>query len=130
MQELENKLQKPAPDAGKGNVAVDKSPTPPPCSIQTPLSLKRKTGEKVKVTIISARPKGGYAVQEEGRQQGALTLGNPPQGLQEGEYVEVEILDDDSRNPQYRWPSPAGPAKAAQGHKKSSYTGGQRPYKK
>jgi CRISPR-associated protein Cmr6 len=88
-------------------------------STQQP-SQKRESGTKVKVKILETRKKGGFQVVEvdSSRNPGALTLGNPPAGVNAavGEVVDVEVHVDDSRNPQYRWPST--PKKAPQKKKR------------
>ncbi len=72
---------------------------------------KRASGTPVKVRIVGTRGKG-YDVQEPGRPQGALTVGNKPPEVQAniGDSVDVVVHIDDPRNPQYSWPRPQ-PAK-------------------
>jgi CRISPR-associated protein Cmr6 len=70
------------------------------------LPSKRNSGTRTVVRIIGAREKG-FDVQEEGRPQGTLTVGNKPADVQAnvGDSVGVEVHNDDPKNPQYRWPS-------------------------
>ena len=75
------------------------------------LPAKRTSGTRTTVRIIGTRDKG-FDVQEEGRPQGTLTVGNQPADVQAniGDAVDVEVHNDDPKKPQYRWP-PAKPAK-------------------
>jgi CRISPR-associated protein Cmr6 len=74
---------------------------------------KRRSGTPAHVTILALRPKGGYDVQEEGRPQGTLTVGTPPDPAPSvGDVVDVEVHDDAPGRPQYRWPRPKDGAKA------------------
>lgn len=67
---------------------------------------KRPSGTRTRVRIVAQRPKGGYDVQEDGYSQGTLTVGSPPGGVQPNidDQVDVEVHDDVSKKPQYRWP--------------------------
>lgn len=65
-------------------------------------NTKRPYGESVQVQILAKRPKSGYDVREQGREQGTLTLGDPPDNLGVGKEYTVYIQDDASK-PQYRW---------------------------
>lgn len=68
--------------------------------------VKRASGTPATVRIVGPR-KTGYDVQEEGRPQGTLTVGNKPENVSanDGEHVTVEVHNDDPNRPQYRWPS-------------------------
>lgn len=70
------------------------------------LPAKRTSGTRTTVHIIGTRDKG-FDVQEEGRPQGTLTVGNKPADVQAnvGDSVDVEVHNDDPKKPQYRWPS-------------------------
>jgi CRISPR-associated protein Cmr6 len=85
--------------SGYGRLAAPPPPPPP---------RKRNSGESAKVTIIAARPNGGFDVQdtEPGRRPGTLTLGSPPPGTNTaiGAVVDVQVHNDDPQRPQYRWP--------------------------
>lgn len=89
--------------SGYGRLAVPPPPPPPP--------RKRNSGDRAKVTIIAARPRGGSDVQdtEPGRSPGTLTVGSPPAGTDTsiGAVLDVLVHVDDERKPQYRWPLPA-----------------------
>ena len=81
------------------------SPAPRP-----PVSgpAKRASGTPARVKIVAQRPKG-YDVQEEGRPQGTLTVGTPPDPAPSiGDNVDVQVHDDAPGRPQYRWPKPDG----------------------
>ena len=68
---------------------------------------KRKSGTPAEVKILESRPKGGFNVQEAGRQPGTLTLGpcpSPPP--QVNDVVKVLVHVDDPNTPQYKWPDP------------------------
>lgn len=88
--------------SGYGRLAVPPPPPPP---------RKRNSGDRAKVTIIAARPRGGFDVQdtEPGRNPGTLTVGSPPAGTNTsiGAVVDVLVHVDDERRPQYKWPLPA-----------------------
>lgn len=91
--------------SGYGRLAVPPPPPPPPPP------RKRNSGDRAKVTIIAARTKGGFDVQdtEPGRSPGTLTVGSPPAGTNTsiGAVVDVLVHVDDERRPQYKWPQPA-----------------------
>ncbi len=76
---------------------------------------KRGSGTPTRVTIVAARPKGGFDVQEEGYAAGTLTLGAPPDGVATdiGAVVAVQVHNDDPSKPQYKWPVPPKPSKPA-----------------
>ncbi len=61
-------------------------------------------------SVIAARPKGGFNVQdlELGRNPGALTVGSPPPNIDTnpGAIVDVVAHNDEAKTPQYRWPDP------------------------
>lgn len=88
--------------SGYGRLAVPPPPPPP---------RKRNSGDRAKVTIIAARAKGGFDVQdtEPGRRQGTLTLGSPPEGTETsiGAVVDVLVHVDNEKQLQYKWPLPA-----------------------
>ncbi|MFI5456517.1 MAG: type III-B CRISPR module RAMP protein Cmr6 [Isosphaerales bacterium] len=88
--------------SGYGRLTLPPPPPPPP------RPKKRASGEKAKVKIIAARPKGGFNVQdvELGRNPGTLTVGSPPPGVDTSpeSIVDVLVHNDDSKTPQYRWP--------------------------
>lgn len=88
--------------SGYGRLAVPPPPPPP---------RKRNSGDRAKVTVIAARAKGGFDVQdaESGRNPGTLTVGSPPAGVDTsiGAIVDVLVHVDDERKPQYKWPQPA-----------------------
>ena len=90
--------------SGYGRLEAPPPPPPPPPP------RKRNSGESAKVTIIAARAKGGFDVQdiEPGRKPGTLTLGSPPPGTNTaiGAVVDVLVHNDDPKKPQYKWPSP------------------------
>jgi CRISPR-associated protein Cmr6 len=71
----------------------------------SPNPQKRPFGTPVKVRITGSREKG-FDVQEQGRPPGSLTVGNKPADFEAtiGDYVDVEVHNDDPRKPQYRWP--------------------------
>jgi len=73
--------------------------------------VKRASGTRTTVRIVGTRDKG-FDVQEEGRPQGTLTVGKKPENVEAniGDDVDVDVHNDDSKKPQYRWPS-AKPAK-------------------
>jgi len=75
---------------------------------------KRSSGTPARVTLVAARPKGGFDVQEEGRALGTLTLGTSPAGLSPeiGMTVDVQVHNDDPVKPQYKWPVASKPAKS------------------
>ena len=83
-------------------------PSVSPAALMVPTSgasQKRPAGTPVQVKIVAARPKGGFDVQEEGRPQGTLTVGTPPNPLpQIGDTVAAKVHNDDPHRPQYRWP--------------------------
>jgi CRISPR-associated protein Cmr6 len=85
--------------SGYGRLVVPPPPPPP---------KKRNSGESAQVTILAARPNGGFDVQdiEPGRNPGTLTLGFPPPGTNTaiGAVVDVLVHNDDPQRPQYRWP--------------------------
>ncbi len=89
---------------GKASSGYGRLALPPP----PPHPGKRASGEKARVRIIAKRPKGGFDVQDigPGRNCGSLTLGSPSAGADTniGSVVEVEVHNDEPRNPQYRWP--------------------------
>jgi CRISPR-associated protein Cmr6 len=91
--------------SGYGRLTVPPPPPPPPPP------RKRNSGDRAKVTIIAARPRGGFDVQdtEPGRSPGTLTVGSPPAGTDTsiGAVVDVLVHVDDERRPQYKWPQPA-----------------------
>jgi CRISPR-associated protein Cmr6 len=88
--------------SGYGRLEVPPPPPPP---------KRRNSNEPAKVTILAARPKGGFEVQdiEPGRNPGTLTVGSPPPGTNTavGAVVDVLVHNDDPRKPQYKWPPPA-----------------------
>jgi CRISPR-associated protein Cmr6 len=90
---------------GKTTSGYGRLEAPPP----PPPPRKRNSGESAKVTIVAARPKGGFDVQdtEPGRKPGTLTLGSPPSGTNTaiGAVVDVLVHNDDPQKPQYKWPS-------------------------
>lgn len=89
--------------SGYGRLIVPPPPPPPPPP------KKRNSGDKARVKIIGARPKG-FDVQdiEPGRNAGTLTVGTPPIGVDTnaGAVVEVLVHDDVLKKPQYKWPQP------------------------
>lgn len=103
-----------------GEVALSKLPTAIVASSRSPTThssailAKRTSGTQTKVRIVGTREKG-YDVQEQGRQQGTLTVGNRPTDVQAnlGDDVEVEVHNDDPKKPQYRWPSQQATKKRA-----------------
>ncbi len=104
---------------GKGDgPAPDSAPRSPGTVHPSPLSRKRDTGTPVEVLVLSERPKGGFNVQEEGRPQGALNLGTPPDPLpQVGDRITVYVQDD-AKAPVYQWDQPSS------GKKKGGMSGG------
>jgi len=86
---------------GKSSSGYGRLTLPPP-------PRKRASGEKAKVKITAARPKGGFNVQdvELGRNPGTLTVGSPPPGIDTNpeSIVDVLVHNDDSKTPQYKWP--------------------------
>ena len=76
---------------------------------------KRPAGTPTKVRIIGKRSKGGYDVQEEGRNPGTLCLGDPPPDLAPGEIHEV-LVKDDAPKPQYSWPPSSKPGNQKSKH--------------
>lgn len=101
------------------------SHSPPPAKEHAPRSglapsnrgemNKRPSGTATKVTIIGSRSKCGYDVQEEGKNQGSLTLGNPPPDLKPGDVHEV-LVKDDAPKPQYLWPASSKPGNQKSKH--------------
>ncbi|MBY0229225.1 MAG: type III-B CRISPR module RAMP protein Cmr6 [Gemmataceae bacterium] len=83
----------------------EKMATPPTSTGKATAPTKREVGTPATVKILGARPKGGFDVQEEGRNKGTLTVGTPPAGMDTtaGNMVDVFLHVDDSRNPQYKW---------------------------
>lgn len=71
------------------------------------LTTKRACGTPVHVTILEARQKGGFKVQESGKPPGTLTLGPCPSPSPEpNDVVNVLVHVDDPATPQYKWPDP------------------------
>ncbi|WP_320689252.1 type III-B CRISPR module RAMP protein Cmr6 [Gemmata algarum] len=85
--------------------AIRPPPQSPPSPRPAGLS-KRPSGTLVQVSILGKRVKGGFDVQEAGRNPGTLTLGTPTPGADtgDGKPVMVWILDDKPDKPQYKWP--------------------------
>lgn len=111
---LKNKLEETAPK-------IQQSQQHQIAAAPDALSEKRKRnyGERVQVRILAARSKGGYDVQEEGRKQGILALGDPPVEVEIGKLYDVYIHDDAPR-PQYRWNlPPKKEGKSVQGKRRS-----------
>jgi CRISPR-associated protein Cmr6 len=69
------------------------------------LSARRNPGTDVVVKVIGPRAKGkGLRVQEAGRSEGSLTVGDPPAPMPvEGEEISVLVHIDDAHHPQYKW---------------------------
>ena len=73
-----------------------------------PAKTSRDSNVPARVTIVGSRPKGGFDVQEEGRNAGVIIPGTPPPGTatEPGSVVAVVIHNDDQKKPQYKWPTP------------------------
>ncbi len=100
------------------NVSSEKTSASSPRSAAPSASAtaKRASGTPTKVTILESRPKGGFKVEESGRQPGTLTLGPcPSSSPQLNDVVDVLVHVDDPKSPQYKWPDPnAKPPKPQQ----------------
>ncbi|MBX3444935.1 MAG: type III-B CRISPR module RAMP protein Cmr6 [Planctomyces sp.] len=85
-----------------------------PTNQSSVISSKRTSGTPTTVRIVGVREKG-FDVQEQGRPQGTLTVGNRPADVQAslGNTVDVEVHNDDPQRPQYRWPSQKPPKQRA-----------------
>jgi CRISPR-associated protein Cmr6 len=85
-----------------------------PVAQASPKPAKRDSGTPTTVRIVDLREKG-FDVQEHGRPQGTLTVGNKPADVQAspGDNVDVEVHNDDPTKPQYRWPSQKPPKQRA-----------------
>lgn len=95
-----------------------------------PQKVKRPPGTPAKVRIVSARPKGGFNVQEPGYPPGTLTVHITPEKVEELKQVltkdpndskltvDVEVHVDDPKTPQYRWPTPKQPPSPPKGNQK------------
>ncbi|MBF0290829.1 MAG: type III-B CRISPR module RAMP protein Cmr6 [Nitrospinae bacterium] len=82
----------------------------PQSSPLSSIPQKRDSGSPAKVKILAERPKGGFDVQEPGKNAGTLTVGTPPSpppGI--GDEVNVLVHDDNQQKPQYKWGSPTPP---------------------
>jgi CRISPR-associated protein Cmr6 len=102
--------------SSRGDTVASVTKTPPP---QTALAGNRPHGTPVTVKIVAARPKGGFDVQEAGKPQGTLTLGQPPSPPPEvGNEVTAYVHNDDPKRPQYRWDRPQPKTKKPPGGKR------------
>lgn len=97
--------------------------SPRPVAQSASAMAKRTSGTPTKVTILESRPKGGFKVEESGRQPGTLTLGPcPSPSPQLNDVVDVLVHVDDPKSPQYKWPDPnARPPKPQQQKKQGNW---------